>query len=69
MHRSQIRRRPFIRSVRVVKLGGRDNRTDDFYGHGTLVTGLIAATGAGSSGAFIGIAPGVNVVSVKVERR
>ncbi|HEX2916858.1 MAG TPA: S8 family serine peptidase [Chloroflexia bacterium] len=38
----------------------------DGYGHGTLVAGVIAGNGTLSSGAYIGIAPEANIISVKV---
>jgi serine protease AprX len=38
----------------------------DTYGHGTFVAGLIAGTGAGSSGAIKGVAPGAKIVSLKI---
>ena len=45
--------------------GEGDYRADSF-GHGTFVAGLIAGTGAASGGAVKGVAPGVNLVSLKV---
>ncbi len=39
---------------------------NDFYGHGTAVAGIIGGDGAISRGKYIGIAPRVNLVSVKV---
>lgn len=38
----------------------------DQYGHGTHIAGVIAGNGVQSNGAYIGIAPGVNLVNVKV---
>ena len=38
----------------------------DGYGHGTFMAGLIAATGAASDGAHRGVAPGANLIDVKV---
>jgi serine protease AprX len=38
----------------------------DRYGHGTHMSGIIVGTGAGSSGQWTGVAPGANLVSVKV---
>ena len=38
----------------------------DTYGHGTFVGGLIAGTGAASSGAVKGVAPGAKLVSLKI---
>jgi len=39
---------------------------DDNYGHGTFLAGLIAGDGTGSSGRYAGVAPGANLVSIKV---
>jgi serine protease AprX len=38
----------------------------DSYGHGTFVAGLVAGTGAGSSGSVQGVAPGASLVSLKI---
>jgi serine protease AprX len=38
----------------------------DRYGHGTHLAGIIAGDGTSSGGAYRGIAPGANLVSVKV---
>ncbi|HET6815706.1 MAG TPA: S8 family peptidase [Mycobacteriales bacterium] len=38
----------------------------DHYGHGTFVGGLIAGTGAHSSGSIMGVAPGTSLVSLKI---
>ncbi len=38
----------------------------DRYGHGTFVAGLIASNGASSSGQYAGVAPGADLVSIKV---
>jgi serine protease AprX len=49
-----------------------DTTTNDKYGHGTHVAGLIAGTGASSGAAngysatFAGVAPGVNVINLRV---
>jgi serine protease AprX len=43
--------------------GGPDG---DGYGHGTFVAGLVAGTGAGSRGAYAGVAPGARILDVKV---
>jgi serine protease AprX len=39
---------------------------DDAYGHGTHLAGVIAGNGAASGGKWRGVAPGVQLVSVKV---
>lgn len=51
-------------SVDLLDITGGNNNNDDF-GHGTAVTGIIAGSGAGESG-FIGVAPGVKVISFKI---
>ena len=38
----------------------------DGYGHGTHVAGIIGGSGINSAGSYVGIAPQVNLVSVKV---
>ncbi|MDD4653681.1 MAG: S8 family serine peptidase, partial [Methanothrix sp.] len=39
---------------------------DDLLGHGTMVAGIIAGSGAASNGSYSGIAPGAKLISVKV---
>lgn len=39
---------------------------DDLLGHGTMVAGIIAGTGAASNGSYKGIAPRAKLISVKV---
>jgi serine protease AprX len=41
----------------------------DSYGHGTFVAGIIAGDGTASDGKYKGVAPGANLVSVKVAGR
>jgi serine protease AprX len=40
--------------------------TTDLYGHGTHVAGIIGGNGKASNGKYKGVAPGVNLVNVKV---
>jgi serine protease AprX len=40
--------------------------SDDQYGHGTFVAGLIAGNGKSSDGAYIGIAPRANLLNVRI---
>ena len=40
--------------------------TDDAYGHGTHVAGIIAGSGAGSAGRYRGVAPAADIVSLRV---
>jgi serine protease AprX len=39
---------------------------EDSYGHGTFIAGLIAGTGASSDGEHRGVAPGAEIVSIKI---
>jgi hypothetical protein len=48
-----------------VDLSGDGDPTDDGYGHGTFVAGLIAGDGAASGGLYKGEAPGAGIVPVK----
>jgi serine protease AprX len=38
----------------------------DNYGHGTYVAGIIGGNGSGSKGAYVGVAPKVNLLDVRV---
>lgn len=38
----------------------------DEYGHGTHVAGLIGSNGASSSGKYAGVAPGINILALRV---
>jgi serine protease AprX len=40
--------------------------TDDAYGHGTAVAGIIAGDGTASGGQYIGIAPQANLINLRV---
>jgi serine protease AprX len=40
--------------------------TDDAYGHGTAVAGIIAGDGIASAGQYIGIAPQANLINLRV---
>ncbi len=51
-------------SVDLLDITGGNNNNDDF-GHGTPVTAIVAGSGAGESG-FIGVAPGVKILSLKI---
>jgi serine protease AprX len=57
------------RLIRGPDLSGEGNSLQDGYGHGTVMAGLIAGSGASSGGAYPGIAPGARIVSVKVAGR
>ena len=39
---------------------------DDLLGHGTMIAGIIAGSGASSDGKYKGIAPGASLINVKV---
>ena len=43
-----------------------ETTTNDLLGHGTLVSGIIAGSGAASGGKYRGIAPGASLLNVKV---
>ncbi|WP_017934399.1 S8 family peptidase [Nocardioides sp. Iso805N] len=45
---------------------GEGSYTTDSFGHGTFVAGTIAGSGTGSEGAIKGVAPGANLVALKV---
>ncbi|HEX9096734.1 MAG TPA: S8 family peptidase [Candidatus Dormibacteraeota bacterium] len=42
------------------------NGSDDAYGHGTAVAGIIAGSGTASLGQYIGVAPQANLISLRV---
>ena len=39
---------------------------NDVYGHGTHVAGIIAGNGTDSNGAYMGVAPGITLISLKI---
>ncbi|HKQ52652.1 MAG TPA: S8 family serine peptidase [Pyrinomonadaceae bacterium] len=43
-----------------------ENRTDDPYGHGSHVAGILAGNDNVSSGAYLGVAPNANLVNLRV---
>jgi serine protease AprX len=43
-----------------------NQNTSDGYGHGTVVSSIVGGDGSDSSGKYIGIAPMVNIINVKV---
>jgi serine protease AprX len=56
------------KDVRCVDLSGEGDCVDR-YGHGTFLAGLIAGNGAQSGGLYTGVAPGADIVSVKIAGR
>jgi serine protease AprX len=54
------------RIIANVAVNGSATTTDDGFGHGTHIAGSIAGDGSLLSGKYIGIAPGANVINVKV---
>lgn len=54
------------RLVAQVKINSRATNATDGFGHGTLVSGVIAGNGNLSAGNYIGIAPQANIIGVKV---
>jgi serine protease AprX len=54
------------RLVAQVKVNNKAATASDRFGHGTLVSGIIAGNGNLSLGSYIGIAPQANIIGVKV---
>lgn len=57
------------RVIGGVDFSSDDDPYDDGFGHGTFVAGLIAGNGASSNGAYKGVAPNANIVSIKIASR
>jgi len=58
-----------VTSSRVIaktRFSGSSSSFSDFYGHGTHVAGVIGGNGSLSSGTYLGIAPKVKLVNVKI---
>jgi serine protease AprX len=47
-------------------VGANTSNANDLFGHGTHVTSIIASSGVATTGNFQGVAPGVNLVTVRV---
>lgn len=56
----------FGRIAAAVAFNPTASTTDDLYGHGTHVAGIIAGNGALSNGLYQGVAPGVHLINLKV---
>jgi len=56
------------RTAACVDFSG-EGHCNDSYGHGTFVAGLIAGTGVSSGGVHRGVAPGAEIVSIKIAGR
>ncbi len=54
------------RVIKSAKFNSNTNSMSDGYGHGTHVAGIIGGNGTNSLGAYIGVAPKVNLINVKV---
>ena len=54
------------RIVARAKFNSNTNNMTDSYGHGTHVAGIIGGNGYNSSGNYMGVAPQVNLINVKV---
>ena len=57
------------RVIGGVDFSGENDPYRDSFGHGTFVAGLIAGNGTSSDGAYTGVAPEANLVSVKIAGR
>jgi serine protease AprX len=53
------------RIIKQVKFNSDTNNMADKYGHGTHVAGIIGGDGKNSNGAYVGVAPGVDLINVK----
>ncbi len=53
----------------IASIRTNDESNADKYGHGTHVAGIIGGNGSKSDGQYIGVAPKVNLVNVKVSNR
>jgi serine protease AprX len=54
------------RVIEDVGPGGEGDHTQDGYGHGTFVMGVLAGNGRLSNGAYVGIAPAANIINYRV---
>ncbi|MEK7325543.1 MAG: S8 family peptidase [Chloroflexota bacterium] len=54
------------RTLRQMSFNPNSTTVNDVYGHGTHVAGIIGGNGSDSSGVYSGIAPLVNLISLKI---
>jgi len=54
------------RLVKRVRINPLASNANDIYGHGTHVAGIIGGNGADSGGLYSGMAPGANLISLRV---
>lgn len=57
---------PFSRIRKQVGFNPNSFQTTDFYGHGTHVAGIVGGNGDASGGAYMGIAPKVDLINLKI---
>jgi serine protease AprX len=58
--------KPFSRVVAAVNFSSDRLKTDDDYGHGTHVAGIIGGNGFASGGIYMGIAPKADLINLKI---
>ena len=58
--------RDFTYIKRTLSFNPNSVSNSDVYGHGNHVAGIIAGNGTDSAGAYMGIAPNVNLISLKI---
>lgn len=56
----------FSNLVKRMSFSAQSSTVNDVYGHGTHVAGIIGGSGFDSSGLFTGIAPNVDLISIKI---
>jgi serine protease AprX len=63
---STVPSKPFTRILRQISFSTNAHSTSDEFGHGTHVAGIIGGHGGASNGLYSGIAPGVNLINLKI---
>ncbi len=56
----------FTSLTRLPSFNASSQTINDIFGHGSHVAGIIGGNGAGSGSVFSGVAPGVNLISLKI---